>query len=80
MDGKTWERIYDQYAGIENTSLRNAEVFPAANTATVQQVSNMRRNPSSGRHTYAQTTTMTQFPGKDLSFGVKDAVKQEVIR
>ena len=80
VDGKTWERIYDQYAGIENTSLRNAEVFPAANTATVQQVSNMRRNPSSGRHTYAQTTTMTQFPGKDLSFGVKDAVKQEVIR
>lgn len=61
---QTWEEIYDQYSGIENANLRSRETFP-----------NGRSNPN-----YARTTTLTQFPGRDLSIGSSDPVKQEVVR
>lgn len=64
---QTWDEIYDQYSGIENTSLRSRETFPEAVNG------NSRVN-------YSQTTTMTQFPGRDLSVGSQDPVKQEVVR
>lgn len=67
VDAATWEEIYDQFSGIENTALRNSEIFPD-------------RINTSGRQRYAATTTMTQFPGKDLSAGMRDPIKQEVIR
>ena len=69
VDAATWEEIYDQYSGIENTVLRNAETFP------VDERSNVNR-----RQRYAKSTTMTQFPGRDLSAGVQDVVRQEVVR
>ncbi len=73
---QTWDEIYDQYSGIENTSLRNQETFPTgANT----QPSNGARN-SNNRQNYARTSTMTQFPGRNLGIGAQDAMKQEVIR
>ena len=65
---QTWNEIYDQYSGIENTVLRDKERFPSRGSAA-----NRRTN-------YARTTTMTQFPGRDLSIGSQDPVVQEVIR
>ena len=69
VNAATWEEIYDQYSGIENISLRNEERFPErimGNTAPRQR--------------YSRSTTMTQFPGRDLSNGAQDPVRQEVVR
>ena len=55
IDTQTWNEIYDQYSGIENTSLRNREDFPDTNTvapmpaavqtmAVSQARNNQRRN------------------------------------
>ncbi len=67
---QTWDVIYDQYSGIEGAVFRNNETFPIRNAA---------RNGGS-RSNYARTTTITQFPGRDLSVGSRDAVAQEVVR
>lgn len=90
VDNVTWNEIYDQYSGIENTSLRSTEVFPnpssEAITPAVQagsfRNSNIRNNQSTtnGSTNYAQTTTLTQFPGYNLSIGYQDPVRQEVVR
>ena len=88
VDGATWDEIYDQFAGIENTTLRSKESFPAATevaapSGNVRTVGNFKRQPaqtSQTRPNYARTTTMTQFPGRDLSIGGQDPIKQEVIR
>ena len=64
---QTWDLIYDQFAGIENVTFRNGESFPT--TAS--------RN---GRNQYARTSVHTQFPGRNLSNGSRDPVKQEVVR
>ena len=86
VDAVTWDEIYDQYSGIENTTLRNAETFPSSNAninASVRTAGNFRRNSNSngGNGTnYPRTTTMTQFPGRDLSIGTQDPVRQEVVR
>lgn len=69
VNAATWEEIYDQFSGIENISLRDPERFPDASLTN-----------SSGRQRYSRSTTMTQFPGKDLSTGAQDPVRQEVIR
>lgn len=65
----TWEEIYDQYSGIENAVLRNPETFPSQSTAN-----------TSPRQRHSRSTTMTQFPGKNLSNGVQDQIRQEVVR
>ena len=83
VDAATWEEIYSQYSGIETTALRNQERFPLNETPTsnVRQVGNFRRNGASQTaRSYNKTTTMTQFPGRDLSSGSQDPIKQEVIR
>ncbi|MBE6923876.1 MAG: spore cortex-lytic protein [Ruminococcaceae bacterium] len=69
VNAATWEEIYDQFSGIENTVLRNSETFPAPD-----------RSGANRRQRYAKSTTMTQFPGLDLSAGAQDVVRQEVIR
>ena len=75
----TWNEIYSQYSGIENATLRNTELFPGFATAanTARQAPNMRNNTN---NRYNRTTTITQFPGRDLSTGTQDPVKQEVVR
>ena len=73
----TWDAIYDQYSGIENTTLRSGERFPQAGNS--RAAANTGRNAINGA-TYARTTTLTQFPGRDLSIGSQDPVKQEVVR
>ena len=65
VDEKTWDEIYDQFSGIENYALRNQETFPAG---------------QNGRNRYAASSTITQFPGKNLNAGSSDPVKQEVVR
>ena len=64
VDKETWDEIYDQYAGIENTSFRSKEIFPSNQTNTA----------------LSRYTTMQQFPGFDLSPGQQDPVRQEVVR
>ena len=83
VDRATWDEIYDQFSGIENTSLRNREIFPsAANTQTSVATSNFQGNSSNSVNgvNYAKSSTLTQFPGRDLSIGSRDVVRQEVIR
>ena len=75
VGAQTWDEIYDQYSGIENTNLRSEETFPTSNNGNNRQVRN-----GNGRTNYARTTTMTQFPGRNLSIGSQDVVKQEVVR
>lgn len=66
-DSATWDAIYDQFSGIENTTLRNRETFPD--------------NSNTGRRTrYAASTTQTQFPGATLQTGSRDHISQEVVR
>ena len=84
----TWDEIYDQFSGIENTTLRSGETFPRSPEATalasnIRPVGNFRRNgtaTNTQRPNYARTTTMTQFPGRDLSIGGQDPIRQEVVR
>ena len=68
VDARTWDEIYDQYSGIENTSLRSRETFPTT------------ENGNNRPATYARASTMRQFPGFDLRTGQQDPIKQEVIR
>lgn len=76
VGAQTWNEIYAQYAGIENTTLRNGETFPGAmNAATNQRNRNGANQPN-----YARTSLHTQFPGRTLSVGSKDPVRQEVVR
>ena len=71
VNAVTWDEIYDQYSGIENTTLRNGETFPTqtgTNSGTIN------------RNRYARSSTMTQYPGETLQNGSRDSVTQEVIR
>ena len=71
VDFDTWEAIYDQFSGIETPSWRNPESFPY--TSAIIGNSNPRAR-------YAATSTMSQFPGENLSSGQQDAVRQEAPR
>lgn len=70
VDAETWNEIYDQYSGIENTVLRSQQSFP------VQPTSNGQRPTAS----QTNTGTMRQFPGNDLKTGQQDPIRQEVVR
>ncbi len=65
---QTWDEIYDQFAGIENTVLRSGENFPAISPQTQP------------RNRYSRTSVHTQYPGNDLRSGNQDPVRQEVVR
>ena len=93
VDAATWDNIYDQYSGIENTTLRSAERFPvnisaAAPASNIRAAGNFRRTngantdraPNGAYTNYARSTTMTQFPGRNLSIGSQDPVRKEVVR
>ena len=69
VNAATWEEIYDQYSGIENISLRNQELFPEQIMGNV-----------ASRQRYSRSSTMTQFPGKNLSTGDQDPIRQEAPR
>ena len=86
VDTTTWDEIYDQFAGIENTTLRSRESFPSlagSVTNNVRAVGNFKKPPAQTPQplsNVARTTTLTQFPGRDLSIGGQDPVRQEVVR
>ncbi len=66
---QTWDEIYDQFSGIENTAFRNRETFPNGT------------NPGQNSRTrYAATGTITQFPGENPQNGSRDPIKQEAVR
>lgn len=71
VDLTTWDEIYDQFAGIENASFLDLERFPY--TAAVI-------NGTPPRNRYAHSTTLTQFPGYNLSMNVQDPARKEVAR
>jgi len=67
----TWEEIYDQFSGIENTTWRDPQDFPYTSAILGQ---------TSPRTRYAGTTTLTQYPGNPLRAGSQDPVRQEAPR
>ena len=71
VDADTWDEIYDQFSGIENTTLRDEQNFPYTQALAGQ---------TPPRSRYSRTTTMTQFPGIDLRSGSQDPVRQEAVR
>lgn len=77
VDARTWDAIYDQYSGIESTSLRSGETFPGQGQLSIP-ASTLGRGRSATP--YSRSSTMRQFPGTDLSMGAQDPVKQEVVR
>ena len=83
---QTWNEIYDQYSGIENTTLRSEETFPVfgQNNPSARPAGNFRRTgqntQAAERVAYNRTTTTTQFPGNDLTVGSQDPVRLEVVR
>lgn len=80
VDDRTWDEIYDQFAGIENTSLRDGERFPAMRATNNGRQRAVPAMATVNRTRYARSTTLTQFPGEDLRLGMQDPVVQEVIR
>ncbi len=90
---QTWDEIYDQFSGIETTSLRIKENFPDSGSAAVA-ASAIRPAPQSTRGRTAQrgsgsapsgvryhtTPRFDQFPGMDLRMGMQDPISQEVVR
>ena len=85
VGAQTWDAIYDQFSGIENTTLRSTETFPSGmqTQSNVRQAANIRRSQNvqnTNRINYNKTSTLTQFPGNDLTVGNQDTVRQEVVR
>ena len=64
VDEETWDEIYDQFAGIENTALRSEVRFP----------------PEGAPAASSAASTLRQFPGNDLRPGNQDSVRQEAVR
>ena len=82
-DDQTWDRIYDQFSGIETETLRNTTLFPNSSQNRAVTAGAFNNNPSArtqNRNNYSQTTNLTQFPGRDLQIGNQDPVRQEVVR
>ena len=81
VDRQTWDEIYDQYSGIENTALRNGESFPdVPQTAVPAFAARSGGRTNGNQNRYSRSATMTQFHGRDLRLGAQDPVSQEVIR
>lgn len=71
VGAQTWDAIYNQYAGIETATFRNEESFPQPVT---------RGAGSNSRNFQSATSILKQYPGRPLSAGGRDPVKQEVVR
>ena len=68
---ETWDEIYDQFSGIENTTWRDPQDFPYTSAV-------LEGTPPRSR--YSRTTTMAQYPGTPLRAGGQDPVRQEAPR
>ena len=67
---ETWEKIYDQFSGIETTTWRDPQDFPYTSNI-------ISGNP---RNLHSSTSALTQVPGNDLRAGNQDPVRQEAPR
>lgn len=92
----TWDEIYDQFSGIENTTFRSRETFPDTNFApsstsvsassfahlqTKRRTIPIRQTAMTTETANADHTSLfTQFPGFDMHIGMQDPVSQEVVR
>ncbi len=84
----TWDTIYDQFSGIENSALRSKELFPEMTAVSTMAQRNLRpaqRRPGAAAPAFARsngqnTARFTQFPGFDLHIGISDPISQEVVR
>ena len=78
---KTWDGIYDQFAGIEGEVFGDAELFPFGRSAVAQTATisggNPRRSSALSTQGYTASTRLTQFPGFDLSLGMRDPAGKE---
>ena len=54
VDARTWDEIYDQFSGIENTALRNRESFPNSNNSRYNRTSTMTQFPGNDLRMGAQ--------------------------
>ena len=64
----TWEAIFNQFIGIEDTSLRDFERLPYT-SAIINQAPPRNRN--------TRPADIAQFPGTPLSSGDRDGSRQE---
>ena len=71
VNAETWDEIYDHFSGIETTAWRDPQNFPYTSAIQGRTVPRAR---------YSRTSTMTQYPGNNLSTGNQDPVSQEVVR
>ena len=71
VNGTTWNEIYNQYSGIENTSFRDPENYPYTQAV-------LDLTPPGRR--YADTSVAGQFQGNPMTLGQQDPVRQEVVR
>lgn len=68
VDYNTWEEIYNQFLGIDNTSLRDFERLPYTSAII---------NQASPRQRYTRSNDIGQYPGVPLSSGDTDVNRQE---
>ena len=95
VDDLTWDRIYNQFSGIETQTLRSETAFPDTAQTAAPAFARSRGTPpalpnanspqrptpgQNGRTRYSQATNLTQFPGRNLQQGSQDPIRQEVVR
>ena len=71
VDATTWNEIYNQYSGIENTSFRDPQNYPYTQSALADTPPQIR---------YTGTSVKGQFHGNPIGLGQQDPVRQEVVR
>ena len=71
VDYNTWEAIFNQFTGIEDTSLRDFERLPYTSAIV---------NSNSPRTRNTRTTDIAQFPGNSIAEGDRDNVQREANR
>jgi peptidoglycan hydrolase-like protein with peptidoglycan-binding domain len=54
VDAATWDEIYDQFSGIENTALRNRENFPNGTNSRYNRTTTMSQFPGNDLRMGAQ--------------------------
>ncbi len=68
VDTQTWNEIYDQFSGIENTTLRNRETFPDDPPRNAAVTASTIGNPTSGpRRVPPRRQNDTLMPNNNLS-------------
>ena len=70
VDARTWDEIYDQYTGIENTTLRSEETFPVNGVAGTSAGS-IQSGAFSGSRPGRRATVPAQRPNGGTGMGYR---------